>query len=96
MSKSILSVQVQETCDLIVIINAGLEHALIYTANRAAPVIRQILKSCAGSDTMLRITLLRIISITTGIAKIFFHSEFSPFLIIRLVDKPLKRYTLAA
>ena len=76
MSKSILSAQVQETCDLIVIINAGLEHALIYAADRAAPVIGKIFKSGAGSNAVLRIALFRIISISTGIAKIFFHNLY--------------------
>jgi hypothetical protein len=71
-------------CQLVIIVDAGLEHALIHAAKRAAPVIRQILKSSTGSDAMLRITFFRIIGIAAGIAKIFLHSEFSPFLKLKL------------
>lgn len=55
-----------------------LEHGFVNAAYRASPVVRQICKSCSGSDTVLRITFCGIISVTTGIAKILVHSR-SPF-----------------
>lgn len=58
---------------LVVVIDARLEHALVHAANRAAPVIGQILESGSGSDAMLGIAFFRIISVSTGIAEIFFH-----------------------
>jgi len=58
---------------LVIVVNTGLEHILAYAAQRAAPVVRQVLKCCAGSNAMLRVALFRVISITAGIAKIFFH-----------------------
>ncbi len=59
---------------LVVVLDAGLEHALVHTAQRAAPVIGKRLERSAGSDAVLRVTFLRIISITTGITKIFLHN----------------------
>lgn len=59
--------------ELVVIIDAGLEHALAHAAERAAPVIGKILKCRSGSDAVLGITFLRIIGITTGITKKFLH-----------------------
>ena len=61
-------------CCLVVIVDAGLEHALVHAAQRAAPVIGKRLERSAGSDAVLRVTFLRIISITTGITKIFLHN----------------------
>jgi len=58
---------------LIVVLDAGLEHALVHTAQGAAPVIGKILKSGSGSDSVLGISFLRIIGVSAGIAKIFLH-----------------------
>ena len=66
---------------LIVVINARLEHIFAYAAQRAAPVSRKIFESSAGSNAVFRIAFFRIISISTGIAKIFFHNGKSPYLI---------------
>ena len=60
---------------LVVIIDAGLEHALVHAAERAAPVIGKILKFGSGSNAVIGITFLRIIGITTGITKIFLHGN---------------------
>lgn len=60
---------------LVVILNNGLEHILGHAADRAAPVSRKIFKCCAGLDSVLRITFLRIIGIAARIAKIFFHFD---------------------
>ena len=60
---------------LIVIVDAGLEHALAHAAKRAAPVIGNILKCCARCDSVIGITFLRIVSISAGITKIFLHNE---------------------
>ena len=48
-----------------------LEHILAYTTDRAEPVIRQCLKGSAGSNTTVRITLLRIVDISARAALIF-------------------------
>ena len=66
---------------LVIILDAGLEHALAHTADRAAPVIRKILKFGSGSNAMLGITFLRIVSIPAGVAKIFLHDDKPPFMI---------------
>ena len=58
---------------LVVVVDAGLEHALGHATERAAPVIGQILESGSGSDAMLGIAFFRIISVATGIAEIFLH-----------------------
>ncbi len=60
--------------NLVVIVNARLEHIFGHAADRAAPVSRKILKCRAGSNAMLRVTFRRVISISTGIAKIFLHN----------------------
>lgn len=60
---------------LIVVVDAGLEHVLGHAADRAAPVSGKILKSGAGLDAVLGIAFLGIISISTGITKIFLHDN---------------------
>ena len=62
---------------LVVIVDAGLEHALAHAAERAAPVIGKILELSAGSDSVIGISLLRIISIAAGITKILLHDHTS-------------------
>ena len=64
-------------CCLVVIVDAGLEHALVHAAQRAAPVIGKILKFGSGSNAMLGITFLRIIGIAARITKIFLHDSIS-------------------
>ena len=67
---------------LVVVFDAGLEHALVYTAQRAAPIIGKGLKRSTRSNAMLRVTFFGVISISTGIAKIFLHSDKSPFYVM--------------
>lgn len=52
----------------------GLEIFLAYTADRAFPILRDILESSAGCDSAVRITDFGIIFITTKSAYIFLHS----------------------
>ena len=66
---------------LVIILDAGLEHALVYTAQRAAPVIGKVLEFGSGSNAVLGIAFLRIISIPAGVAKIFLHDSKPPFMI---------------
>lgn len=65
----------------VIILDAGLEHALVYTAQRAAPVIGKVLEFGSGSNAVLGIAFLRIISIPAGVAKIFLHDSKPPFMI---------------
>ena len=65
---------------LVIILDAGLEHALVYTADRAAPVIGKVLELGSGSNAVLGIAFLRIISIPAGVAKIFLHDNKPPFM----------------
>ena len=65
---------------LVIILDAGLEHALVYAADRAAPVIGKILELGSGSNAVLGITFLRVISIPAGVAKIFLHDNTPPFM----------------
>lgn len=58
-------------------LNNLFEHGFVNTTDRASPVIGEICESCARRDTVLRVTFCGIISITTGIAKIFIHSKIS-------------------
>ena len=46
------------------------KHILAYPANRAAPVVRKVLKCCTRSNATVRITLLRVIDISAGAALI--------------------------
>lgn len=66
---------------LVVVLDAGLEHALVHTAQRAAPVIGKVLEFGSGSNAVLGIAFLRIISIPAGVAKIFLHDSKPPFMI---------------
>lgn len=49
------------------------EYFFSHTTDRAEPVVRQIFKSCSGSDTSVRISIFRIINIATRLTYIFFH-----------------------
>lgn len=69
---------------LVVVFDNRLEHIFAYAAQRAAPVSGKIFKGCAGLDAVLRIAFLGIICIAAGIAKIFFHSRYSPYLFVYL------------
>ena len=42
----------------VIILDAGLEHALVYTAQRAAPVIGKVLEFGSGSNAVLGIALI--------------------------------------
>lgn len=64
----------------IIVVDAGLEHALVHAADGAAPVIGKILECGAGSDAVIGIALLRIIGIAAGIAEIFFQCRTPPIL----------------
>lgn len=68
----------------VIIIDAGLEHALVHAAYRAAPVIGKILEFGSGSNAVLRITFGGVICVSTGIAKIFLHNCMSPFCFSKL------------
>lgn len=47
---------------------------LLFPYHRSAePVVRQIFKSCSGSDTSVRIPIFRIINIAARLTYIFFH-----------------------
>lgn len=48
------------------------KHILANAADRAYPVVRQILKSGAGSDIAVRISHSGIIDVTAGITNILF------------------------
>ncbi len=43
------------------------------SAERAYPILRNILKCCSRCDTAIRIALLRVIYIATWFTKIFLH-----------------------
>lgn len=49
------------------------EYFFSHTTDRAEPVVRQIFKSCSGSDTSVRIPIFRIINIAARLTYIFFH-----------------------
>ena len=61
--------------NLVVIVDAGLEHILAHAAQRAYPVVGKICECGSGSDSMLGIPFLRIIGVSTGITKIFLHNK---------------------
>ena len=79
---------------LVIIVNAGLEHILGHAAQRAAPVSRKVFKSCAGFDSVLRITLLRIICIAAGITKIFLHNVYLLSFSINYIVKMHKAFNV--
>ena len=67
-----------------------LEHVLADAADRAAPVIRQILEGRSGGDAAVGITDFGIIYITTGATLIFAHfciSFFITFFCFRCADQ---------
>lgn len=49
------------------------EYFFSHTTDWAEPVVRQIFKSCSGSDTSVRIPIFRIINIAARLTYIFFH-----------------------
>ena len=49
------------------------EIILAYTANRADPVFRQIIKRCSSLYTVIGIALCRIVDVATSIAYVPFH-----------------------
>ena len=68
-----------------------LEHVFTYTANRATPVIRKILKGSSRFDATVRITFFRVINITAGTALILSGLVLAPVLrlhcFFRLTDQ---------
>lgn len=62
---------------LVVIANTGLEHALIDSADRAYPIVRNIFERRSGRNTMFRITFFRVIHIATRITEILLHKKRS-------------------
>lgn len=59
---------------LIVVIDAGLEHALVDAADGAYPVIREVFKRRSGFDAVFGIAFFGIVCVATRITEIFFHS----------------------
>ena len=53
---------------------SGLEVLLAYTANGANPILRDILESCAGCDSAVRISDFGIVFVAAKYAYIFLHS----------------------
>ncbi len=56
------------------------EHVFADSADRAYPVLRKILESCSGSDSVVRIAYCRIILISACITNILVHVKLSLYL----------------
>jgi hypothetical protein len=54
----------------------GLEIFLAYTADRALPILRDILESCAGCNSAIGITDFGVIFVAAKFANILLHSFF--------------------
>jgi hypothetical protein len=58
------------------------ELVLAHTTERAHPVGGQVVESCSGSDSVLRIAYFGVILITTNVANVLLHNDGCFFIII--------------
>lgn len=60
---------------MIITLLCGLEILLAYTANRAYPILRDVLESCTGCDSAIGITDFGVIFVAAKSAYILLHNS---------------------